>query len=442
MIKRGELKLKQVNWLLFALLSLTALSSRADTSVSDEKKEFIYVMKSGDSLLKLVGKYFKNASAIDEIAKINQLQNVHKIPVGQKLVFPRALVSTFPSKAILTSLDCNDAVKIDGVVKTVAVGEALMQGASIEIPKGCQAGLTLEDASTVALLSGTLIKIKTLHKNAFEKSPEVEFELLNGRVEVDVPKRQAGDAPFQVRTPSSLAGVRGTKFRVGFDMLAGNSQVEVKQGNVAAKGSVDANAKSILDNQGLAIAATGNAGEVEQLPMPPEFLAYEKNKSTTGFNINFSAPVPNLDYLLAQSTDANLTGITELGRYNLLSIQTEALATAAVFYQWTAISKTGLFGNPKQYAFCAPGKGKKSLCDVNFNMRGMQQVHMHIQKISDDGQAKSDIVNANFVISDNDQFLLKYLPSGHYAWDIEYVVNGGMKSRSSGDFELIAMGAE
>jgi hypothetical protein len=51
-------------------------------------------------------------------------------------------------------------------------------------------------------------------------------------------------------------------------------------------------------------------------------------------------------------------------------------------------------------------------------------------------------VNANFVISDNDQFLLKYLPSGHYAWDIEYVVNGGMKTRSSGDFELIAMGAE
>ena len=436
---------KKVNMRYLALLSVAmfaSLSVQAETLAPADKSEFLYEMKQGDTLLALVAKYFKNAAAINEIAKINQLKDVNKIPVGKKLLFPRSLVNSTPSKANLTSLDCAEPIQINGVSKQVAVGEVLNQGSTIQIPKGCQAGLTLEDFSTVALLSGTLIKIKTLQKNPFEKSPEVEFELLNGRVEVDVPKRQAGDAPFQVRTPSSLAGVRGTKFRVAFDTEAGNSQVEVKQGNVAAKGRVDAAAKSITDNKGVAIAASGVAGDVETLPSPPEFLSYQKLKSTTGFGLKFASAEFDLKYALVKSPDANLASMTDEGRFDLPEIQTEQTNASAVFYQWTAISKTGLFGNPKQYAFCASPKGKKALCDVNFNMRGMQQVYLHIQRVSPDSKQLVDIVNSNFTITDNDQFLLKYLPPGQYQWRIEYAINGGIKSRASGDFELIAMAAD
>ncbi len=435
----------KVNMRYLALLGLAmfaSLSVQAETQAPADKSEFIYEMKQGDTLLGLVAKYFKNAAAINEIAKINQLKDVNKIPVGKKLLFPRGLINSTPSKANLTSLDCAEPIQVNGVSKQVAVGEILNQGSTIQIPKGCQAGLTLEDSSTVALLSGTLIKIKTLQKNPFEKSPEVEFELLNGRVEVDVPKRQAGDAPFQVRTPSSLAGVRGTKFRVAFDIDAGNSQVEVKQGNVAAKGRVDETSKSITDNKGVAIAASGVAGDVETLPNPPEFLSYQKLKSTTGFGLKFASAESNLKYALVKSSDANLASMTDVGRFDLPEIQTEQVSASAVFYQWTAISKTGLFGNPKQYAFCASTKGKKALCDVNFNMRGMQQVYLHIQRVSPDSKQLVDIVNSNFTITDNDQFLLKYLPPGQYQWRIEYAINGGIKSRSSGDFELIAMAAD
>ena len=429
------------SYALIAIALLAAFSANAETS-SQSNVNVQYEMKPGDTLLRLVAKYFKHPSAIHEIAKLNQLKDINTIPVGKKLLFPRELVQAKSTKANITSLDCNENLQLNGVSRQVNLGEVVNQGDTIQIPKGCQAGLTLEDGSTVALLSGALIKIKTLLKNPLEKSPEVEMDLLNGRVEVDVPKRLAADAPFQVKTPSSLAGVRGTKFRVGFDNDAGNSQVEVKQGNVAAKGSVDDSAKSITDNTGVAVAPTGLAGEVEVLPSAPEYLSYNKIKSTTGFDLKFAGVEPELKYALAKSPDANLVSMTDLGRFNDPQVKADQVKETAMFYQWTAISKTGLFGNPKRYAFCAPHQTKKLFCDVNFNMRGMQQVHLHIQRINPQNKAAQDIVNSNFTITDNDQFLLKYLPVGQYQWEIEYVINGGIKSRSSGDFELIAIAGE
>jgi hypothetical protein len=429
------------SYTVMALALITSFSVSAETS-PQANLNVQYEMKPGDTLLRLVAKYFKHPSAIQEIAKLNQLKDINTIPVGKKLLFPRELVQAKSTKANITSLDCADPVQVNGVSQAIKLGEVINQGDTIQIPKGCQAGLTLEDGSTVALLSGTLIKIKTLLKNPLEKSPEVEMDLLHGRVEVDVPKRLGADAPFQVKTPSSLAGVRGTKFRVGFDNDAGNSQVEVKQGNVAAKGSVDELSKAITDNNGVAVASTGLAGEVEVLPSAPNYLAYNKIKSTTAFDLKFASVEPELKYALARSSDANLVTMTDVGRFDVPQIQADQIKEIAMFYQWIAISKTGLFGNPKRYAFCHPQQSKKSFCDVNFNMRGMQQVHLHIQRVNPTTQATQDIVNSNFTITDNDQFLLKYLPVGQYQWQIDYEINGGIKSRSSGDFELIAISGE
>jgi hypothetical protein len=431
--------MKSTTAIVIGLMAAFSVSAETSPPVNTNVQ---YEMKSGDTLLRLVAKYFKHPSAIREIATLNQLKDINTIPVGKKLLFPRQLVQAQTTKANVTSLDCVDAVKVNGESRSIKLGEGLNQGDTIETPKGCQVVLTLDDRSTLALLSGTLIKIKTLLKNPLEKSPEVEVDLLNGRVEVDVPKRPAADAPFQVRTPSSLAGVRGTKFRVGFDADVRDGQVEVKQGNVAAKGSVDDAAKAITDNKGVAIASTGLAGEVEVLPSAPHFLAYNKIKSTTGFDLKFASVEPELKYALAKSADANLVTMTDLGRFDDPQVQADQMRETATFYQWTSISKTGLFGNPKRYAFCAPQQTKKSFCDVNFNMRGMQQVHLHIQRINPVSKAPQDIVNSNFTITDNDQFLLKYLPVGQYQWQIDYEINGGIKSRSSGDFELIAIASE
>ena len=426
----------------FAVLMASSISFSAENKASSEKSDLIYEMKQGDTLLGLVAKYFSSDAALAEIIRINQIKTPSRIPVGQKISFPRDLLLFTPSQARLTTIDCAEPVLIAGENKGLHLGDVIAQGALIKVPKGCDAGITLEDASVVSLLPGTLIRIKTLRKTPLQKSPEVELELLGGRVEIDVPKRQPGDAPYQVRTPSSLAGVRGTKFRVAFDAEEHHSQVEVNHGNVAARGNADASTKSVLDNMGVAISASGVAGEVESLPAGPLYVGFENQKAASVTKIKFSSSSQALKYLLSKSSNANFIGRSSDDVLSQSEIAATHLSAKATFYQIAALSKSGLLGEAKNYGFCAVSDTQKNKCHVNFNMHGIQSVDMRLKRMSQDEKTFEDVINASLNVSKNDQLLFKNLPVGHYQWNLSYVIDGGVDVHKSGDFDLIAISAE
>lgn len=415
-------------------------SFAAESKPSSEKTELIYEMKQGDTLLALVAKYFASDLAFAEIVRINQIKNPDKIPAGKKVSFPRDLLLFSPAQAHLTTLECAEPVLSTTENKTLKLGDALTQGALIKVPKGCEAGMTLEDASVVSLLPGTLVRIKTLRKTPLEKSPEVELELLGGRIELDVPKRQAGDAPYQVRTPSSLAGVRGTKFRVAFDAEQRNSQVEVNHGNVAARGSADKVEQSVRDNMGVAIDATGLAGGVEHLPHPPLYTGFEGN--ATAAKLKFGASMQGLKYQVAKSTNANFVGRLEDELLQTPELDAQNLSAKATFYQWASLTKSGLLGANQQYGFCAVGDLNNSKCNVSFNMRGISSLNMRLQRLNQNSKSLEDVINSTLSIAKNDQLLFKDLPAGHYQWDVTYVVDGGVNVHKAGEFDLVAIPAK
>ena len=96
---------------------------------NQDKPELVYEMKQGDTLLALVAKYFSNPDALNEIVRVNQIKNVYKIPVGQKLVFPRVMLNFYPSQAHVTSIDCHESIYLAGQQKELHLGDALVQGA-------------------------------------------------------------------------------------------------------------------------------------------------------------------------------------------------------------------------------------------------------------------------------------------------------------------------
>ena len=436
--KRAHLLNLLCCWAMLALLSPTSLA--ADAKSASEKADVTYEMKQGDTLLALVAKYFSNESALAEVTRINQIKNPYKIPVGQKLTFPRELLLFTPSQAHITTLECAEPVLIAGDNKSLRLGDVIAQGALIKVPKGCEAGMTLEDASVVSLLPGTLVRIKTLRKTPLEKSPEVELELLGGRIELDVPKRQAGDAPYQVRTPSSLAGVRGTKFRVAFDADQRNSQVEVNHGNVAAKGNADKIEQSVRDNMGVAINAAGLAGSVEYLPLPPFYTGFEGR--ATAAKLKFGAPIAGFKYLVSKSTNANFVGRVGDELVQAPELDAQSLSTQATFYQWASLTKSGLLGASQQYGFCAVGDLKTSKCNVNFNMRGIATLNIRLQRLDRESNALEDVINSTLNIDKNDQLLFKDLPVGHYQWDVTYVIDAGVNVHKAGEFDLVAIPAK
>lgn len=429
-----------IKWSVALLTLVVSQAVIAELKPNVEKPVLIYEMKSGDTLISLVAKYFASPDALAEITKLNQIKDPYKIPVGQKLIFPRNLLSFSPSKAHLTSFDCMEPILVNGESKNLRLGGLVPLNALIQIPKHCEAGITLEDASVVNILPGTTLRIKTLQKNPLDKSPEVEFELLAGRIALDVPKRQAGDAPYQVRTPRSLAGVRGTQFRVGFDINQQQSQVEVKQGNVGTRGSTDKAALEVKDNSGVVINASGQAGELEALPIAPNYLGYEKQSDL--YKLKFGAKDSAAKYFVANAKNVNFQANYQENAAGLLDLDLASLSNKAVFYQWLPLSKSGLIGEVKQYGFCKSPSTKDSKCNVNFNMRGMKAVEMRLQRFNAEQKTYQEVVNATFTIGKNDQFLLRDLPEGEYQWEIRYTVDGNVSSHKEGSFDLVAIVTE
>jgi len=403
-----------------------------------------YKLQPRDTLLSLVSRYMQGPDALAQITKLNKIANPNLVPVGYPLEIPRHLIKFSPSTATVTRLNCHTITRLDGdAAVPVKSGDTLAEGSVVRIPAGCQLALTLEDASVLRMMSGAVIKLKTLRRNMLETSPEVRVELLDGRLEVDVPrKRQGEDAPFEVRTPTSVAGVRGTEFRVGFDARKRNSQVEVLTGVVAAQGSADKVGQRANAGQGVSIEANGKALPVENLLPAPHFEKWATGKDSKDWRLTFSASTEASQTLVRHSEDASFSFIHAEEFLPHPEIVMAGLTANVVFQQWLSVSASGINGYSSNYGFC---KGYKRLelwrCNVNFNMTGLTHPHLRFEKVEAEGPAQV-ILDQAIKINANDQLVLRGVPSGHYRWRLDDDQAANRRHTLQGQFELVAIPGE
>jgi hypothetical protein len=411
----------------------------ASESVKNNADYVAYEIKQGESFSLLAAKYLEGNNALDQLLKLNHEDKPNAIPVGKKVLLPRDMIKYSPSTATVSTLNCNNAFLVNNS-KTLELGTVINEEDIVKVPAGCQIGVTLEDASNINLASGTLLKIKTLRISALEKSPQVDFELMNGRVDVEVVKRAKGDAPFEIHTPKALAGVRGTQFRVGYDEQKNTSHVEVKTGIVAAKGQANDTSSALTENEGMPISEDGVAGAVETLPSSPSFLAVEKQASASEVKVKFQADQHADRHILRQSQDATFTRILNDHLVDIPQIELNQLNSNAVFYQWIALTKSGLQGSSGEYAICKSEPSPQAArCNVSFNMNGFKEITMHVQKFDVAANTYQDIVKTGLNITERDQFVLKNLPAGKYQWQINYTVGDQSKVERKGGFDLIVV---
>jgi hypothetical protein len=427
-------------WLAASLVLLAAGAA----SAAESEDHLLYKLQPRDTLLSLVAQYMQGPDALAQLIKLNKIANPNTMPVGYQLKIPRSLIKYNPSTATVTRLNCRTITRLEGESAVpVQSGDVLSEGAVVRIPAGCQLAVTLEDASVLRMMSGAVIKLKTLRRNMLETSPEVRVELLDGRVEVDVPrKRPGGDAPFEIRTPTSVAGVRGTEFRVGFDARQRNSQVEVLKGVVSAQGRADNAEQRANAGQGVPIEANGKARPVENLLTAPRFAQGQASGPGGDWTLSFSAPAEASQTVVRLSEDASFSFLysEELLREPKLAVTD--FGSRTVFQQWASVSATGITGYTTNYGFC---KGYKRLdawrCNVNFNMTGLSNPRLRFEKVEDKG-APLVIVDQDIRITSNDQLVLRGVPSGVYQWKLDYDMGSNRRASLNGQFELVAMPSE
>jgi hypothetical protein len=381
---------------------------------------------------------------------MNHLRSVDLLPTGELLKLPRQSVKQSPPPATVVSLSCGREIKSGTPLKSLTVGSVLNEGAIVDIPSDCHVALLLEDSSIIRLPSSAAIKITTLRKNALEPNPEVQLDLVRGRIELDVNKGRAKTTPFEVRTPLSMTGVRGTEFRVGYSPSEQTGQVEVLGGTVQAIGATDTQPRSVTKGQGIPFDSTGKALPIENLLNAPAFERAELiSRKEHIYLLRFIKRDKAKHYVIDTSSTANLMGRRVTQTIQVPETLSPSLSQDAVFYQLTAVSQAGLVGAPRIFGFCGvQGSAKSARCRAMFESPLAEGVMISFSLLKHTHGTTQELVSTKKLQARNGRFTIEGLPAGHYSWNMSYATTPNPKesqdadersTQQSGSFDLIAI---
>jgi hypothetical protein len=428
-------------FLLSACLAFTAVAQSKDTN--DEASVIVYKIKSGDTLNKFALKYLQQPANMAAIQTANPQLNLDQLKIGSEVNIPRQLVKHSPSKATIMGLSCGTAIRVGNATKPLAIGSVLQEGAVIEVPAECHVALLLEDGSVIRLPSSATLKITSLRKNALEAAPEVRLDLARGRVELDVHKGRAKSTPFEIRTPLSIMGVRGTEFRVGYSPEDHAGQVEVLGGVVQTRGTADKQGNAITTGLGIPIDATGKSLAIEKLLDAPVFASAQRTPDTPPSYAVKLTPAPNAHYYVANlANTANLAGQKHTQHLLSPEIFISSLTPQASFYQLSSVSHTALVGTERVYGFCAPVAGPSPRCSAIFDasLANTNPISFILTRLSNGNS--EEVINTQGLQARNGRFAIRGLPAGKYSWTLSYAMTQAANTttiRQSGEFELIVI---
>ena len=257
---------------LFASLFSPSPARAADdrrTPAGSTETDYIYRAQQGDTLIGLGKTLLARPNDWPQVQKLNAIADPRRIPTGRLIRIPLRLLKGDPAPGrIEQTVGEARIVSTGGTAVPARTGDVIAEGARVETGG--------DGYVSVRLADGSLLRIQAASQTVLEQSrqyPHASFfaaawRLLSGRVEALVTELTGGEPRFEVRTPQSTLGVRGTEFRVATDVQRAQTRGEVLVGTV----DVGARAGAITRlSAGFAtiVDATGTAAPpVALLPAP------------------------------------------------------------------------------------------------------------------------------------------------------------------------------
>lgn len=209
-----------------------------------------YVTRPGDTLIGIADRALVKQQDWRPVARINKVDDPHRMPVGKPLVIPDPLLRREPFDARIAAWSGQVRLSPD---KPVAAGTMVGPGTIVETGANSFVTLLLADGSKVTLPSQSRVRIDRLDRVALDGHVDRGFTVLEGRGDFAVPKRERPADRFLVKTPVAVAAVRGTQFRV--DHRSPASIITVVEGDVAGRSLAARGDTGIARGQGAVVAA-------------------------------------------------------------------------------------------------------------------------------------------------------------------------------------------
>lgn len=250
-------------WLLVILLVITMPAFAS---------EWTFTLRPAETMDQLAERCCGDATLGDQISKFNNIDQRVGPPAGARLRIPVPLLRRQPLAATLVYAV---GVVTDGNGLPLQSGASLSMGQKLQTGSGGLALVRFADDSTLQLGNDAEVAFDTLSAYGDTGMVDTLVHLQRGRVELRVIK-QAGNR-LRIETPSGIAAVRGTTFRVAVEpmianQLSGPSRglVETTTGLVGfSQPATLANETSVEAGYGLVASANGVAKEaLLQAPGP------------------------------------------------------------------------------------------------------------------------------------------------------------------------------
>lgn len=177
-------------------------------------------------------------------------------------------------------------IKVKGKADAVAakVGSKIAPGETVISGAEGRAKIVMSDRNVINISPSTTLQISKYENDSKSGAKNVELTLLEGKVRNNVEQTYDGEkSKFQIKTPTAVAGVRGTQFMTSFNRQTQMTSVVTLKGTVsfaAVNASGQVVGKPVLVNKGESTsAASGQAPEAPK-KLPKEELKKVDAEST------------------------------------------------------------------------------------------------------------------------------------------------------------------
>ncbi|AFY02240.1 FecR family protein [Bdellovibrio bacteriovorus] len=182
-------------------------------------------------------------------------------------------------------------IHTEGKTAPAKVGAKVYEGDKVVTAADSRAKIVMSDRNVLNLSPDTTIEITQYQNDAATGKKNVEIKLSGGKVRSNVEQTYDGEkSKFQIKTPTAVAGVRGTQFQAGFDVKTQMTSIVTFKGAVSLA-AVNAQGKMVgapvLVKKGEMTTATPNAA-----PEPPKALPKEEMKQIDGESVASAVSAP------------------------------------------------------------------------------------------------------------------------------------------------------
>ncbi len=325
---------------IFALGWLSATNVHAQPSGA-RNTDFIYRVVVNDTLIDLSQKYTNTPQNWPLLQTLNNVDDTLQLSIGKYLRIPFELIPEQPSQARVSYL--TGQATVNG--KPLAVGDMLSEGDLLATSAGGFITLTLEDNSVSTVTASSTVRIERLRTFKGTGLLDAIFTMEHGSVESSVAPENTGVGRFEIRTPISITGVRGTRLRVHADKQG--MQTEVVQG-AAQVGSGGFSDPSVIQGQGAALATDGRFLGIRPLLPAPQLDPIVAGPQTQ--QLSFPPVAQAQSYVVLVTQDAEGTQLVSRENFNAPPVTFRTPGPGTYYVIVRAVDSDGVMGQDSRVA--------------------------------------------------------------------------------------------